>query len=796
MKSFSVGRSVIFSLALAVFCPSQAREGVFDVATAGGSTVSLDFINPDIVRVTTILPGENPGEATPASVLTPVPFTGNVTEDTSHFFAVTTSAGLRVAVDKTTGSVSLTAGRAGVLDLGERKICPCGKRRLSMMTLGGGSFYGGGERGYSLNLAGDTLVMYNRQNYGYTAGDPRIKQMNITMPVVLSSNGYALVFDDFAPAKLTLSNPLTYTTEGKAPISYYFVNGNGSLEGTVRRLSELTGRQELPPLWSLGYITSKYGYKTQHETDSVVSRLKRGGYPLDGVVLDLYWYGKEQDMGRLSWDPVQWPDHKKMLPGLRKKGVNTVIIHQPYILRNGRALDNYNLLKEGGMMVMDSVLSEPQEVKIWVGEGGMFDVSNPSTREWMASRLKELTDEGVGGWWGDLGEPEVHPENGRHANGLTARQYHNLYGNDWSSIIYELYKKEYPDTRLMTMMRGGTTGLQRYSVFPWSTDVSRSWGGLQPQVTIMLNSGLSGLGYMSHDVGGFAVDPAAPYDPELYVRWLQLGTFSPVLRTHAQDFAEPYLYPDQEDILKSFIRKRYSWLPYNYTLAYDNASLGLPLVRPLNFYAHSTGADVDDVADQYLWGRDVMIAPVLEKGATGRRVVIPDDGSRWIDYNDPSKIFAPGSVIENYEASLSVLPMFVREGAFIPEAVQTMGSTADYDPSKLTVNYYPVEGATSAYTLFDDDRKSPRSLADAAYQLITFKGDDKKNSIVIEVSSEGSYKGMPGRRELTFAVHGVGKPSGIVVDGRKLKKFSYSDGLLTVPATLVAGRPLTIEILK
>ena len=132
-------------------------------------------------------------------------------------------------------------------------------------------------------------------------------------------------------------------------------------------------------------------------------------------------------------------------------------------------------------------------------------------------------------------------------------------------------------------------------------------------------------------------------------------------------------------------------------------------------------------------------------------MVRPDDGSRWIDYNDPSKIFAPGSVIENYEAPLSVLPMFVREGAFIPEAVRTMGSTADYDPSKLTVNYYPVEGATSAYTLFDDDRKSPRSLADAAYQLITFKGDDKKNSIVIEVSSEGSYKGMPERRELTFA---------------------------------------------
>ena len=129
-----------------------------------------------------------------------------------------------------------------------------------------------------------------------------------------------------------------------------------------------------------------------------------------------------------------------------------------------------------------------------VGEGGMFDVSNPNTRKWLKERYKQLTLDGVGGWWGDLGEPEVHPESGLHANGLTTRQYHNKYGNDWSKIIYDLYKEEFPDRRLMTMMRGGTTGLQQYSVFPWSTDVSRSWGGLQPQITIMLNSGLSGLG--------------------------------------------------------------------------------------------------------------------------------------------------------------------------------------------------------------------------------------------------------------------------------------------------------------
>ena len=113
----------------------------------------------------------------------------------------------------------------------------------------------------------------------------------------------------------------------------------------------------------------------------------------------------------------------------------------------------------------------------------------------------------------------------------------------------------------MTLMRGGTAGLQRFSVFPWSTDVSRSWGGLEPQIRIMLNSGLSGLGYMSHDVGGFAVDPSNPVDPELYVRWCQLGLFSPVLRTHATRAAEPYKYPEQQHILLPLIKERYRWLP-------------------------------------------------------------------------------------------------------------------------------------------------------------------------------------------------------------------------------------------
>lgn len=466
--------TAIATLVLAGVIPhcaiAQSKE--ISVQTPGGQHVRVSAVSDNIIKVSNWNAGETLPE-TATSVLKGQ--SGTVSSSTAPGICVmTTGGGIVVRVDSLTGSVDISAGpKRSVSDNGLRTLAG-GQRRLELSTVGEGSFYGAGERGYSFNLAGDTLVMYNKQNYGYTAGEERIRQMNITMPLFLSSNGYAVVFDDFAAASMIMSNPIVYTSESRSPISYYFINGAGSLASVTRELSALTGRQKLPPFWALGYITSKYGYHTQQETLGVVDTLKRAGYPLDGIVLDLYWYGKEEDMGRLAWDQQQWPDHKKMLADLKERGVNTVIISQPYILRNGRGLENYNELALKGLLVKDST-GGPQEVKIWVGEGGMFDVSNPDTRSWLSERYKALTLEGVGGWWGDLGEPEVHPETGIHANGLSAREYHNLYGNDWSSVISDLFASEFPDRRLMTMMRGGTTGLQRYSVYPWSTDVSRSW---------------------------------------------------------------------------------------------------------------------------------------------------------------------------------------------------------------------------------------------------------------------------------------------------------------------------------
>lgn len=772
----------------------SAKPATITVTNRAGRTVTVEAVTDNIIRVRNTAPGESPlkSEATVLDGTVEAANAGALSP-TATFF--TTNGGITVIADNATGEVMINAGEGKtIFDKGIRKE-KNGRCRLDLVTTSDGSYYGAGERGHRLNLRGDTLKMYNRQNYGYTKNDRRISQMNITMPLVVSSDGFALLFDDYAPSELILgeSNNISYITENPRPVDFYFVNGASTVADVTEQLTSLTGRQPLPPLWSLGYITSKYGYHDEVETRGVIDTLKRNDYPVDGIVLDLYWYGKEQDMGRLAWDPEQWPTSRKMLSDLKKRGVNLVTISQPYILRNGRGIDNYNELAAAGMLMRDSTGNAPQEVKIWVGEGGMFDMSNPDTRAWLRNRYRELTDGGITGWWGDLGEPEVHPETGLHANGLTGRLYHNQYGNDWSKIISDLFKEEYPDRRLLTMMRGGTIGLQRYSVFPWSTDVSRSWGGLGPQITIMTNSGLSGLGYMGHDVGGFAVNRRNPEDAELYVRWLQLGLFSPMLRTHATYKAEPYHYPQYEKIIKQLIKDRYRWLPYNYTLAYENATKGYPLVRPLNFTEARTSA-YDSIDDEFLWGGEVLVAPVMRQGAVSRKVTFPQ--GKWVDFNYPYTRYEGGSTVD-YPAPLEVLPLFVRVGAFIPMADYKMNNTGDYRADRFTVNYYPEEGVTSSFTMYDDDRTSPSSLDKGEYRLITFDGAYARTELVtIDINSAGTYPGAPSKIRFDFAVRGIkSAPEFVSVNGRTVKaRYDAATSTLSFPVDFNTSQNIHIAI--
>ena len=790
LLAITLGAAGLTALAATMPTPgSILTSGKSTLIGTERGTVAVTPLTPDIFKISRVPAGEKSFSfpRSQSSVLSP-------STDGMRWYAtpeevVFESATTTVKVDRKSGRTiflnavgdTILAEAGGVDNTGAVK-------RVSLRNGMAQNLYGAGERGHSLRLNGDTLVMFNRQNYGYTGGDPRISQMGITMPWFVSDAGYGVLFDDYNRAELALGNDsIVYTSETPKPLSYYFVNGNGSLAGATSRYTELTGRQQLPPFWALGYITSKYGYHNEQEALGAIDSLKNRDYPVDGIVFDLYWYGTETDMGRLEWNRNQFPDPKRMLDSLNRMGVHTVLINQPYINKKG-AIDNYNMLSEAGMLVKDSA-GNTHDVTTWVGDAGMFDISNPATQEWMWNRLKGITADGISGWWGDLGEPEVHPLSIVHNNGETASQYHNVYGNEWSKTIYNGLRADYPDMRPLLMMRGGTAGLQRYSVFPWTTDVSRSWGGFEPQVALMLNSGLSGLGYMGSDVGGFAVDPADPYQPELYVRWLQMGTFSPMLRTHAQQKPEPYHYPQQEKIIKDFVKQRYQWLPYNYTLAYENTADGLPLARPINF--HSEGGKVDaNNTDEYLWGSEVLVAPVFKKGARTRKVVFPE-GSTWVNWNKPTQSFKGGTTA-TVAAPLEELPMFVKAGSFIPLYMRPIENTAQYNPAFLTVKYFPAKEASS-FTMFDDNRLSPTSLQDGEYQLTTFNAVPQGRKLEINISSEGSYKGMPQGRMLTMEIPGIARPTKVTVDGQTLEAVGSPKAIRNAAwAYDAATRTLTI----
>lgn len=739
------------------------------------NTVAITPYGNDIFQVTSIPAGSDNFTLphSQAVVLNPSPVRP-VSFATANVFSLYTPSVI-VKVDRATGKVSFE-NRLGETLIEETSGVDNSRnlKTVTFKTPKGDTFYGAGEKGHSLALNGDTLTLYNRQNYGYTYNDSRINQMGITMPYFASDKGYGILIDDYNSAKLILGDDkIRYESQTPKSLSYYFINGNGSLRGVTSNFTLLTGRQNLPPFWSLGYITSKYGYHTQDEALGAIDSIKRMGLPVDGIIFDLYWYGVETDMGRLQWDKKQFPDHKAMLDSLNKMGVHTVLISQPYINKKG-AIDNYNELNAGGMLTHDAT-GATKDVTTWVGDAGMFDIANPHTRNWLWNRLKPLTAEGLSGWWGDLGEPEVHPLEIVHANGETAEQFHNAYGNEWSRLIYNGLRKDFPDMRPLLMMRGGTTGLQRYSVFPWTTDVSRSWGGLRPQVNLMLSSGLSGLGYMSSDIGGFAVDPEKPYLPELYLRWLEMGAFTPVLRTHAQFKPEPYHYPQYAKAIQRIVKMRYEWLPYNYTLAYENARYGWPLARPLNFYSKDPSGKLSDVQDEYLWGRDVLVAPVMKDGIRSRKVIFPD--GEWVNWHNTALKYTGGKEYA-VKAPLGQLPLFVRTGSFIPQYTQQIDNTSEYDPSKLTVKYFASD-KESEYTLFEDDRRNPESLQENKYQLIHFKAGYSKKGHIIDITAEGSYPGMPAEREITFMIIGCSRPSKV-----SAPKWSYNAVTRTLTATV------------
>ena len=630
---------------------------------------------------------------------------------------------------------------------------------------------GGGERVLGMDRRGHKMPLYNKAHYGYSTSS---NQMYFGLPAVMSSNKYILLFDNSAKGNIDLgkteSNIMQFDAVGGR--SAYVVFSGDSYPDLIHNYVKVTGKQPLPPRWALGNYASRFGYRSEQEVRATVDKFIAEGFPLDALILDLYWFGKDikGHMGNLAWDKTAFPTPTKMISDLQKKGVNTIVITEPFILTGSKKWSD--AVANNALAMANE--SDVKTFDFYFGNTGLVDVFNPQGQDWFNQTYQSLYQQGVKGWWGDLGEPEVHPQDTLHtlADGrkVNADEIHNVYGHQWAKMLFNKQLSLNPEQRPFIMMRSGFAGSQRYGMLPWTGDVSRSWDGLKPQVELSLQMGLLGMAYTHSDLGGFAGGEI--FDAQMYTRWLQYGVFQPVYRPHGQDNIAPEpIFHDKKtkDILRKFIKLRYKLLPYNYSLAYQNSTTGMPLMRPM-FFEDATDLSLINNKESYLWGDAFLVTPVTDADVT--RVPISLPSGAWFDFWTDKKYQGEQKI--HYPVSLETIPVLVRAGSFIP-MIEDIQSTQQYSSQKLNLHYYSDSSVTSSQgMMFEDDGKTFQSIKDGQFELLHFKAkqtviaEQPSLSITLERETQG-YQQMPAERAITLVVHHWQQaPTGIKVAGKPL----------------------------
>lgn len=609
----------------------------------------------------------------------------------------------------------------------------------------GEKIFGGGERALPLDRRGYKFPLYNNPWYGYSNG---ADALNFSVPFFTSSNGYGLFFDNASKGYADIGKTDSSVFEAgfsSGELNVYVIFGKDYKE-ILSSYYKLTGTQPLPPRWALGNFMSRFGYTSEAQTKEIAGKMKQENIPFDAIIFDLFWFGDsiKRTMGNLDWvNKTAWPDPKKMIRDFKKQNINTVLIAEPFVLENTK---QYNFAKK--YFTVDSAGKPFQLTDFYFGYGGLLDIFRKDAGNWIwNNHYKKQIANGVNAWWTDLGEPEKHPSSMMHnVKGLGvnrkmgADEVHNIYGHYWNKMLFENYAKEFPNERLFHLNRSGFAGSQRYSIFPWSGDVSRSWSGLQAQIPLMLGMSMSGIPYIHADAGGFA---GGEGDNELYVRWLQFAVFTPIFRPHGTALFEKdtaaYSFPSEPALIdtayreyaKSAVRLRYSMLPYNYTLAYKQTSKGEPLVAPLYYYYPKDTAAVN-VNDEFMWGENILVAPVLEKGAAERKVYLPE--GKWYNFDLHEGSVYNGNNWIKQRLTLFRIPIYVKEGSFIPG---NYINPSEYGKGSPDILYYPSEQISNG-TLYQDDGSSKKGNS----AIITFTGVSRKGKLIydIKTNNKAYYK--------------------------------------------------------
>jgi alpha-D-xyloside xylohydrolase len=718
--------------------------------TLDGGTLRIQLWADDVVRVTYNNSTELPEIKSLAVIATPANAKWTKQENGQTFTLV--GPRMKVRVDKQTGSVSFLnlADQALLREATDgRAIAPATRTSIT-----GNSCAQSFELPVEEGIYG--LGQHQQGTWNYRGGNGSSVQLaqantNVGVPVITSSKGYVLLWDNPAVTTITArDNAVRWSSEFGKAIDYYFCFSDGTIDGAIKAYRHLTGEAPLMPRWQFGFWQCKERYASQEELLGVAKRYRDMKVPVDGIIQDWqYWPSGNGNWGSHKFDPARYPDPEGMFKELKAMNYHTLI---SVWAKFDVGSDNSKELNDGGGMF--------PEITRYVSPPGQGQWYDPFADAGRAIYWKQMRDQlfakGVDGWWLDAPEPEINSMGFRNYKTPLGPGYevYNAYPLMHSKGIYEGQRAATDEKRVVILTRSAYAGQQRNSAITWSGDIQGNWSTFKNQVPAGLNFSLSGIPYWNTDTGGFFGnrqagngDATNPAYQEIFARWFAFSAFCPMFRVHGSYGTRPgkeiWRFDEKtQGIMRQYLDLRYRLLPYTYSLAWDVTSNGATMMRPLVMDFPKDKESVN-IGNEYLWGPSILVTPVTTQGATTQSVYLPAAGGSWCDFWT-GKTAAGGQRMEA-PAPVETLPLFVRPGAIVP-----MGPLVQYSNEKpmdpLEVRVYA--GANGSFTLYEDEGDSYR-YEKGVYATIPLAWDEVSKTLTFG-ARKGEFPGM--LKERTFNV--------------------------------------------